>query len=578
MMLLCHSRILRTVGCICLLRLAATALAQSDTCATAPTIAPGDYSGDTASASNDGATSCGDSSSTPDVWYRFTATSDLRLTVDSCGSDYDTVLSLHTGCPATSGNELACNDDSCGFGSRVRANLSSGQTVYIRVSGWQGHVGAYVLHVATGPIGGGADAYLGELADMRQFGREGDIIGCGIDTPLCNAGDEPLDWFGNPDPRHPMAVFNFYQRSATRLEQIGQSWAKHGFGAAQLDTCGFGCIPNPDYTRLGVGCSDTYDAGTNAEFDFLGPRSEINPWTGAYVFAGSYLDEHSGDPHDDVEHRLQIHDVDLTAGGPDITYICEVHIVCHDDIEHLNSVAWEPVELSGAPGNDWTFDISGAQTQLGPALHAWTGASQVVIPPQQIDDGRCFLSWKTSPNGNGTWHYEYALYNFDMDRGVQALHINMPASVTLTNIGFHAVESHGEGMSNAPWTTTRDASGLTWATQTFAQNPLASALRWGTMYNFWFDASAAPGTGAASLNLFKPGTPTTLTAAGVQTPGGSCVGDVNGDGVVDLQDLAQLLSHFGSGGATPSEGDLDGDQDVDLADLAQLLSAFGTAC
>jgi hypothetical protein len=58
-----------------------------------------------------------------------------------------------------------------------------------------------------------------------------------------------------------------------------------------------------------------------------------------------------------------------------------------------------------------------------------------------------------------------------------------------------------------------------------------------------------------------------------------CIGDLNGDGVVDLSDLATLLANFGTvGGATPEQGDLNGDQSVDLADLTLLLSAFGTTC
>jgi Thrombospondin type 3 repeat len=58
-----------------------------------------------------------------------------------------------------------------------------------------------------------------------------------------------------------------------------------------------------------------------------------------------------------------------------------------------------------------------------------------------------------------------------------------------------------------------------------------------------------------------------------------CPGDVNGDNVVDLSDLAALLTNFGTGsGATRAMGDLDGDADVDLSDLAQLLANFGATC
>jgi hypothetical protein len=58
-----------------------------------------------------------------------------------------------------------------------------------------------------------------------------------------------------------------------------------------------------------------------------------------------------------------------------------------------------------------------------------------------------------------------------------------------------------------------------------------------------------------------------------------CPGDVNGDRLVDLSDLALLLSNYGTlSGATRADGDLDSDADVDLGDLALLLSSFGTSC
>lgn len=58
-----------------------------------------------------------------------------------------------------------------------------------------------------------------------------------------------------------------------------------------------------------------------------------------------------------------------------------------------------------------------------------------------------------------------------------------------------------------------------------------------------------------------------------------CPGDLNNDRVVNLGDLAQLLSHYGLiGSATPADGDLDGDLDVDLGDLSNLISHYGDVC
>ena len=57
-----------------------------------------------------------------------------------------------------------------------------------------------------------------------------------------------------------------------------------------------------------------------------------------------------------------------------------------------------------------------------------------------------------------------------------------------------------------------------------------------------------------------------------------CSGDLNGNGGVQLADLALLLSRYGATGAWYGFGDLDQDGDVDLADLSALLAVYGTTC
>jgi hypothetical protein len=53
--------------------------------------------------------------------------------------------------------------------------------------------------------------------------------------------------------------------------------------------------------------------------------------------------------------------------------------------------------------------------------------------------------------------------------------------------------------------------------------------------------------------------------------------DLNGNGSVDLTDLAILMANFGATAeVSPEDGDTDGDADVDLQDLSMLLSDFGT--
>ena len=125
----------------------AGAAPSNDNCASAPLLATtSTTAGSTICANSDGTASCGASASSPDVWYRWVAPNNGALHVDTCGSPYDTVLSVHTACPGTTANQIACNDDSCGLQSSIDVPVISGRTYWIRVSGYNGSYGTFTLH------------------------------------------------------------------------------------------------------------------------------------------------------------------------------------------------------------------------------------------------------------------------------------------------------------------------------------------------------------------------------------------------------------------------------------------------
>jgi len=127
----------------------------NDNCGQARTACPGTiYTGSTQGMNVDGATNCGTANSTPDVWYKYTPGSSGSATFTLCptggSTNYDAVMSLHSGCPGTSGNTLSCNDDGCWSGGPSKITnypVTGGTTYYVRISGWNGAVGSFALEI-----------------------------------------------------------------------------------------------------------------------------------------------------------------------------------------------------------------------------------------------------------------------------------------------------------------------------------------------------------------------------------------------------------------------------------------------
>ncbi len=516
---------------------------SSDSCAAASAIGIGVTSYSTTAATTDGPLSCALIGN--DVWFLFTAPNTGSWKFDLCAStNYDAAMAIYPDtapCPPSDGDEIGCNDDACGGGGPpvIVLGLLAGDTVRLQVGGWSSAVGTGEIFISeVPPLPADADILVGEISTFTQFGREGSEVGCGLLSVTCNAGAEPLDWFGNPDPRHPFITSATYRLEGDRLMQIGMSFAKHGFSAAQADGCSLGCTPFPNGTRLGSGCSDTYGAGTNANQSNLGPRSEVDPWTGDFDFATSAL---GGGPFDGVERRLRMQDDDLDVSQhPGAEWICEVYVLAHDDSEHTNSIAWQPFVPNGTPGGTWSFDTS-ATTTVGAAIAAWPGATIAEVMDPALDDGRVYLAAKVIDLGNGTWRYEYAIQNLDLAGGIGTLSVPATASVTITDIGFHAANQFEPGFDDQPWSTERTADSVLWSTDPEAAATPQNPLRWGALYNFWFTADFPPVPADLTMGVHFVTTTPTLGASSVGpegTPPGVSFrrGDVNVDGLLDIAD------------------------------------------
>jgi hypothetical protein len=128
----------------------------NDNCSDAICILDGvAVNGTTAHATGADITSC-TANDSADVWYSFTPTVTGSVTVSLCGSTYDTALAVFDSC---GGLELACNDDSCALQSAVSLALTAGTTYLIRISGFDGDTGDFILQVigGQGTCGGSCD-------------------------------------------------------------------------------------------------------------------------------------------------------------------------------------------------------------------------------------------------------------------------------------------------------------------------------------------------------------------------------------------------------------------------------------
>jgi hypothetical protein len=226
---------------------------------------------------------------------------------------------------------------------------------------------------------------------------------------------------------------------------------------------------------------------------------------------------------------------DLTPGGnPGASYFGEAaYISPHEftwcqshptECNMFNNYSHRKFSVAGGPTN-FTFIPQSSTVRMQPAIQEWvaTGATVNEVEPDPGNDGKLFVGYKVTGPNAGVWHYEYAVFNMNLDRAIQSFRVVFSLPLNngdIFNVGFHAPPQHpgwahdgtqgDAGYSSSSWDFMNEGDSATWSTETFAQNQNANAIRWGTLYNFRFDSSLPPTRDLAVIGFFKTGSPINL--------------------------------------------------------------------
>ncbi len=356
----------------------------------------------------------------------------------------------------------------------------------------------------------GSDVVAFDLFDTYKWGAAGTLTAYSVGTESCNRGTTPVDWY-SATSKHPVIAQNLYRLKDGRFEQVGMSWLKHGFSSLNQNDCGTCVNPPGGGAQLGVGCSDPYWASLNGSQSRLGPRSEVNGFTGDFP-----ADYTAPTGNGTLAGRGGVAPADVVAASnPGALYFVEGQYVASDDAEDgnsLNNASYRRVTVDGSNN----LVVQGSTFEGLPAIYAWAD-TQAGVEVTAIDvpgEGRFHVASAVTDNLDGTWRYDYAVHNLNSHRSAASLVVPVGVGTVVTEVGFHDVDYHsGEPYSLTDWPASVAADAVSWATTPYATDANANALRWGTMYSFWFTADQPPQASAATLGLFRDGAPAALDAA-----------------------------------------------------------------
>ena len=180
---------------------------------------------------------------------------------------------------------------------------------------------------------------------------------------------------------------------------------------------------------LGVGCSDPYGASLKYAVRVVPRLTRLGE--SVYRRFPIHAANHTGHTHTGTSHRVLVEMSDLnTTLNTGATYFAEAQYVTPHEYawcqahpgqcNMYNNVSYRQFNVTGT--TIFTFSAVGTTVRMKPAIEAWTGATMNAIRARARRRWSSrFIAYKVTNPSAGVWHYEYAIYNQNLDRAIQIL-------------------------------------------------------------------------------------------------------------------------------------------------------------
>ncbi len=425
------------------------------------------------------------------------------------------------------------------------------------------------------------DLIVSDITSAATFGLVDGKMAYSFGTTVCNIGDSELAWIDNTN-EHPIVSQTIYKLANGQLEQLGIGFVRHTTIPLPSNACGLGCTP-AGFDALGAGCSDTSSSAVHGAQPSMGPRTEVNAFTGDYPYPFTSI----GQTGDLIYKRLRVNLADIS--DPSALYFVETQIVSSSettDQARANNVSYRQVVFSPGPA---TASVVGPTYTEQPAIFAWRDhgngigmpdASVMITQANIPGSGERFvIGSKAMSIGIDQWRYDYAAHNQNLVHGISSILVPLGNTQAASGHTFHDVEYHDdvdELIDNTNWSLNATGGQAMWhLDEDFDTNPLGNAIRWGTMYSFSFISTNEPVQKSMELGIFGPGAADSMRVGIIAPQSGPCIADMNGDPANNFFDISIFLQLYQTDNLN---ADFTGDGVLNFFDISAFLTAFQAGC